>query len=105
VSQLGQLGVVSGTAVDTVMIRRLQDGDEGGHVRRAMREFPIPELCEHIVRRYYIPADRRGNTPYKLLPMYRKSVTLMRQQITMMANFVECGLRKRATMESSASTC
>ena len=29
VSQLGQLGVVSGTAIDTVMIRRLQDGDEG----------------------------------------------------------------------------
>jgi NAD(P)H-dependent flavin oxidoreductase YrpB (nitropropane dioxygenase family) len=94
VSQLGQLGVVSGTAVDTVMIRRLQDGDEGGHVRRAMREFPIPELCEHIVRRYYIPADRRGNTPYKLLPMYRKSVTLMRQQITLMANFVEVWLAK-----------
>jgi nitronate monooxygenase len=94
VSQLGQLGVVSGTAIDTVMIRRLQDGDEGGHVRRAMREFPIPDLSEHLLRRFYIPAGRRGDTPYKLLPVYRKSVTLARQQTTLMANFVEVWLAK-----------
>jgi NAD(P)H-dependent flavin oxidoreductase YrpB (nitropropane dioxygenase family) len=94
VSQLGQLGVVSGTAIDTVMVRRLQDGDEGGHVRRAMREFPIPDLSEHLLRRYYIPSGNRGEVPYKLLPVYRKSVTLMRQQITMMANFVEVWLAK-----------
>jgi nitronate monooxygenase len=94
VSQLGQLGVVSGTAVDTVMIRRLQDGDEGGHVRRAMRQFPIPDLSEYMLRRYYIPAGRRGHVPYKLLPVYRKSVTLARQQMTIMANFVEVWLAK-----------
>jgi len=94
VSRLGHLGVVSGTAVDTVMIRRLQDGDEGGHVQRAMREFPIPEVCEHLLRRYYLAAGRRGSTPYKALPMFRKSVTLVRQQVTMMANFVEVWLAK-----------
>ena len=32
----GQLGVVSGTVLDTILVRRLQDGDRGGHVRRAM---------------------------------------------------------------------
>ncbi len=94
VSRLGQLGVVSGTAIDTVLIRRLQDGDEGGHVRRAMHAFPIPVLAEHVLRRYYIPVGRRGNAPYKLLPMYRKTVSLMRQQMTMMANFVEVWLAK-----------
>ena len=94
VSRLGQLGVVSGTAVDTVMIRRLQDGDPGGHVRRAMQEFPIPGVSEHLLRRYYLAPGRRGSTPYKALPMFRKSVSLARQQVTMIANFVEVWLAK-----------
>ncbi len=94
VSRLGQLGVVSGTAVDTVMIRRLQDGDEGGHVQRAMAAFPIADVCEHLLRRYYLAPQRRGSTPYKALPMYRKSVSLVRQQVTMIANFVEVWLAK-----------
>ena len=34
VAVTGQLGVVSGTAVDAVMVRRLQLGDRGGHLRR-----------------------------------------------------------------------
>ena len=36
VSLRGQLGVVSGTAIETVVVRRLQDGDIGGHMRRAI---------------------------------------------------------------------
>ena len=36
VSSRGQLGVVSGTALDVVLARRLQDGDPGGHMRRAL---------------------------------------------------------------------
>ena len=94
VSRLGHLGVVSGTAVDTVMIRRLQDGDEGGHVRRAMRAFPMPEVSERLLHRYYMAPGQRGSTPYKALPMYRKSVSLARQQVTMIANFVEVWLAK-----------
>jgi len=94
VSRLGHLGVVSGTAIDTVMIRRLQDGDEGGHVRRAMGAFPIPGVCDDLLRRYYLAPGERGNAPYKLLPMFRKRVNLARQQITMMANFVEVWLAK-----------
>ena len=42
VSRLGQLGVVSGTALDQVLARRLQDGDPGGHVRRSLARFPVP---------------------------------------------------------------
>jgi NAD(P)H-dependent flavin oxidoreductase YrpB (nitropropane dioxygenase family) len=94
VSRLGHLGVVSGTAIDTVMIRRLQDGDAGGHVRRAMREFPIPDFSEYVLGRFFQPEGRLPNAPYKLLPVYRKSVTLVRQQITMLANFVEVWLAK-----------
>jgi NAD(P)H-dependent flavin oxidoreductase YrpB (nitropropane dioxygenase family) len=44
VSLRGQLGVVSGTAIDSLFVRRLQDGDIGGHVRRAMESFPMPDV-------------------------------------------------------------
>ena len=60
VSMLGHLGVVSGTAVDTVLVRRLQDGDDGGHLQRAMREFPAHELGERVLTRFYRPGGRAG---------------------------------------------
>ena len=43
VSQLGQLGVVSGTGVSRVLASRLMDGDLSGNVRRALANFSLPE--------------------------------------------------------------
>ena len=94
VSRLGQLGVVSGTAVDTVLVRRLQDGDAGGHMRRAMAHFPIRGVSDAILDRYFLPKGRPAGAPYKLLPMYRQSVSATRQQVTMLANFVEVWLAR-----------
>jgi NAD(P)H-dependent flavin oxidoreductase YrpB (nitropropane dioxygenase family) len=88
VSLRGQLGVVSGTLVDTVLVRRLQDGDAGGHMRRAMEQFPLPGVAAAVLRRYFRPRGRPG-TPYAMLPMYRQGVAQGREQITMLANFVE----------------
>jgi NAD(P)H-dependent flavin oxidoreductase YrpB (nitropropane dioxygenase family) len=94
VSRIGQLGVVSGTAVDTVLVRRLQDGDIGGHIRRAMARFPIPGVAEDAIRRFFQPEGRAPGAPYKLLPMYRQAVSLAREQITVLAAFVEVLLAK-----------
>ncbi len=94
VSRLGQLGVVSGTAIDTVLVRRLQDGDVGGSVRRAMEAFPIPGVAESILSRYFLADGRAAGAPYKLLALNRQRVSLARQQITMLANFVEVWLAK-----------
>src|SRR5512141_2375267 len=55
VSMRGQLGVVSGTVLDTVFVRRLQDGDPGGHMRRAMAKFPIAGVAERTLERFYRP--------------------------------------------------
>ena len=93
VSRAGQLGVVSGTGIDTVLVRRLQDGDAGGHVRRAVAHFPIPEFGAEVVRRYFRPNGRAG-APYKLLPMWKQVVTPARQRVTMLASFVEVWLAK-----------
>src|SRR6185503_7242082 len=73
VSRQGQLGVVSGTSIDTVLVRRLQDGDPGGHVRRAMERFPIPGASKRVLERYFLPCGRRADQPYATLPMYRAS--------------------------------
>ena len=34
VAMAGELGVISGTAIDSVVARRLQDGDPAGDIRR-----------------------------------------------------------------------
>ncbi len=94
VSRLGQLGVVSGTAIDTVMVRRLQDGDPGGHVRRAMLHFPIRAVVEDVMEKFFVPGGRGASEPYRLLPVYRQRVSETRQQITVLAAFVEVWLAK-----------
>jgi nitronate monooxygenase len=94
VATCGQLGVVSGTAIDSVLVRRLQDGDRGGHVRRAMAAFPLPEVSAAILDRYFLPDGRPPGTPYRAAPMYRQVVSSTRQQLTMLANFVEVYLAR-----------
>lgn len=94
VAQKGQLGVVSGTALDTVFVRRLQDGDPGGHVRRAIEHFPVPHVGEDALKRYFLEGGRAPGQPYKMLPMYKQRVSVAREQITMLANFVEVFLAK-----------
>ena len=90
----GQLGVVSGTAIDSVLVRRLQDGDACGSIRRAMARFPIPDVSEYVLRRFFNAEGRSPSTPYKLLPLYRLAVSPLRQQITMLAAFVEVSLAR-----------
>ena len=94
VSLTGQLGVVSGAAVDALFIRRLQDGDAGGHVRRAMDAFPMPVVASEVLQRFFRPDGRKEGEPYLLAPMYRQAVDRFRDQITVLANFVEVWLAK-----------
>ncbi len=94
VSLQGQLGVVSGTALDNLFIRRLQDGDLGGHLRRAMEAFPSPSVASETLQRFFKPEGRQDGEPYALVPMYRQAVDSFRNQLTILANFVEVWLAK-----------
>jgi nitronate monooxygenase len=69
VSRCGQLGVVSGTALDLVLTRHLQLGDPGGHMRRALAAFPYPEIAARILKRYHIPGGKPAGAPFKTPPM------------------------------------
>jgi NAD(P)H-dependent flavin oxidoreductase YrpB (nitropropane dioxygenase family) len=94
VAKEGQLGVVSGTALDNLLVRRLQDGDMGGHIRRAMDAFPSPSVPMETLKRFFRPEGRAEYEPYTLLPMYRQAVDSFRNQLTVLANFVEVWLAK-----------
>jgi NAD(P)H-dependent flavin oxidoreductase YrpB (nitropropane dioxygenase family) len=94
VSSMGSLGVVSGTGIDSLFVRRLQDGDPGGHLRRAMAHFPIPGVAEAALDRYFRPDGRGEGDGYRLLPMYRQVVGTARHQLTVLANFVEVYLAR-----------
>ena len=54
VSLAGQLGVVSGVGLDTVIARRLQLGDQGGHIRRALASFPYRGIVKEVLDRYFV---------------------------------------------------
>lgn len=94
VSMEGELGVVSGTAIDTVLVRRLQDGDRDGHLRRAMAAFPIPKVAADVLRLYFRPEGRAPGTPYKLLPMHKQTMSSARLLVIVLASFVEVFLAK-----------
>jgi NAD(P)H-dependent flavin oxidoreductase YrpB (nitropropane dioxygenase family) len=94
VSAAGQLGVVSGTALDSVFIRRLQDGDPGGAMRHALAHFPMPAVAADLLKRYFRPEGRAAGEPYTTLPMYKQAVSALREQVTIAANFVEVFLAK-----------
>ena len=94
VSVAGQLGVVSGTAIDTVFVRRLQDGDPGGHMRAAMTAFPWPDAVAHAMK-YFRPDGRAPAEPYALLSMYRQMVSRTRISLTVLAAFTEVWLARR----------
>lgn len=94
VSQLGHLGVVSGTALDQILVRRLQDGDPGGHMRHGLDHFPLREMAERIQRDYYIPGGKHERTPYRTLPLYGKDGPREREELCIVANFVEVFLAR-----------
>ncbi len=93
VSLQGQLGVVSSTGLDGIMVRRLQDGDPGGHMRRAIATFPVPRLAERVLERFYL-AGGRGGRRYLMLPMFDHRSSLKRDIVTVIANYAEVWLAR-----------
>ena len=64
VSMAGQLGVVSGTAIDAVMAMRLHYGDILGNVRRSLNNFPVKEIGQQMIDKFY-------NTNNKIKQMFK----------------------------------
>src|SRR5579885_2831625 len=95
VSRLGQLGVVSGTALDQVFVRRLADGDQGGHMRRGLNAFPFPEMARRVWNEYFVPGGRRKDSPYPATPMHTHRDARNLVELCILANFVEVFLARQ----------
>lgn len=94
VSSLGQLGVVSGTALAVVLARRLQLGDASGELRHALAQFPFTALAKRVLSDYFIPGGKSPDAPFKLTPMPTLRPRRSLVELTVVANFVEIFLAK-----------
>jgi nitronate monooxygenase len=94
VSGLGQLGVVSGTALGAVLARRLQLGDPGGDLRRALSRFPFPHMAARVLAEYFVDGGKSPKTPFKPVAMPNLHPRPALVELTVLANFVEVFLAK-----------
>lgn len=94
VSRLGQLGVVSGTALDSIFVRRLADGDKGGDMRRGLEAFPFPVMARRIWQEYFVAGGKPEGSPYPALPMHRYDEPRKLVELSIVANFVEVFLAR-----------
>lgn len=94
VARRGQMGVISGTGLDSVFVRRLQLGDPDGDLRRAMEHFPCKATVQRVLDLYFIPGGKAPDARFKSLPMFRLEPTREHLAVTILSNFVEVWLAK-----------
>jgi len=94
VSETGQLGVVSGTALDVVIARRLQNGDAGGDVRRALSHFPVPAMANRVLQRYFREGGKTPDQPYAPVPKLSLLPSTACLELSAVAFFAEVWLAK-----------
>ena len=94
VSRLGQMGVVSGTALDVILARRLQEGDPEGDMRRALDRFPIPGMAQRALDRYFVPGGKPADQSFKPVPLLSHQPAPELVELIVLANFAEVFLAK-----------
>lgn len=94
VSKCGQLGVVSGTALDLLLTRRLQLGDPGGDLRRALALLPIPGAADRILAKYFIEHGKPEKSRFKTPPMISHRPTRDTRELVIASAFVAIHLAK-----------
>ena len=94
VAREGHLGVVSGTALDVILARRLQVGDIGGHVRRALKNFPVPDVAKRLIDRYFVPGGKALDKSFRGKPVPAQKPSRHLEELLVASNFVEVFLAK-----------
>ncbi|MBK7874809.1 MAG: nitronate monooxygenase [Planctomycetes bacterium] len=94
VARAGGMGVVSGTALDAVLARRLQLGDQAGHLRRSLARFPFPAMAERVLARWFVAEGKAPGAPFRATPMPRERPSRDALELAVVANFVEVDLAR-----------
>lgn len=96
VSLEGQLGTVSGVALERIVPRILQTGDPGGHIRRALLnpDFPFPSIAQKFIKTFYVEGGIKKGTPFKAVPVFTINPTYLLICTTICSNYAFVWLAK-----------
>jgi hypothetical protein len=104
VGRKGELGVISGTAMDVVLLRWLQEGDPGGLYRRALATFPDQPMAQRCIDKYFIEGGKAASKPYRPLAMWIMEPSQELNEISVMGNYCEVRVRARKRGDDRSST-
>ena len=96
VSEEGQLGVVSGTALELLLTRQLQLGDPTGDLRRAMAAFPDPQISKRVLDRYFIEGGKDPDASFRTAAMVSHEPSRVTQELLIVSSFVAIYLAREA---------
>ena len=105
VSRTGQLGVVSSVALDTIVARRLMDGDPGGNMRRGLALFPFPAMAKRILDKYYIADGKPAGSSYRIVPMMSRVNSQEASELVVVSNFIEVALAREGHSNPVGINC
>jgi len=94
VAEKGQLGVVSGTAIDTVVARILQLGDKEGLVRHALDNFPLSQMAQRVKDRFFHREGKDPKRSFKNIGLPSIQLGKAREELLIVSNFVAVFLAK-----------
>lgn len=101
VAATGEMGVVSSVAIGLILARRLQNGDPGGFMLRALSAFPDQDVAQMIIRKYYLQNGRQPDHPYKGVPMLDARQDTLAVKLNMAGAFAEVWLAKQLALEKN----
>ncbi len=90
----GGLGTVSGVALERVLPITLQNGDVGGHYRRALSHFPFPHIAAEVLKVYFSERDDCRKHNLAGIPVFRVDPSPMFIKLSICANFAAVWLAK-----------
>jgi len=93
-SMLGQIGTISGTLLDRVVAYILQNGDPGGHIKRALDTFPFPEHKKLVWDTYYVEGGIEKGASFKEVPFFTIKPSKLLISLTICANYAFVWLAK-----------
>ncbi len=93
VAKAGQVGVVSGTGIDSVFVRRLQDDGVDADLRTVLDRFPDQRVVEDVLARF-ARARRSPTTRYRTIPMPTHRSRRAAVELTILASYAEVAQAK-----------
>ncbi len=90
----GNIGTISGVAAEFIVTRTLQDGDPGGHMRRALNAFPYRHIAKWVRHDFFVKDGIPPDQDYKAHPVFSLKPSLKLQQLMIVSEFCLVWLAK-----------